>query len=400
MEVTIKKGKLEGEVLAPPSKSVAHRLLISAFISGNKYNIKNVELSEDIKATIGAISSLGAQCIVNGNTVQIETSELKKYATIDCNESGSTLRFMLPIAISVMENVKLVGAKKLFERPLNIYEDILNEQGIPFKKGDNFIEINGKLKPTDFKVAGNISSQFISGLIFSLSVLKGGSVTVIEPFESKPYVDLTVDALEKFGIYIENIGNTYTLKQIISKSDRTLEVDGDYSNAANLDAFNLVGGNVKVKGLAANSLQGDKVYKEYFELLKFGTPTLDISQCPDLGPILIAVAAINHGAKLVGTKRLKIKESDRGNVMKAELEKCGINLQVLENEIIVPNGIKGENFEFNSHNDHRIVMALSLILSKYGGKILGASAVNKSYPSYFEVLKELGSEVEIKNEDN
>ena len=139
MEVTIKKGKLEGEVLAPPSKSVAHRLLISAFISGNKYNIKNVELSEDIKATIGAISSLGAQCIVNGNTVQIETSELKKYATIDCNESGSTLRFMLPIAISVMENVKLVGAKKLFERPLNIYEDILNEQGIPFKKGDNFI---------------------------------------------------------------------------------------------------------------------------------------------------------------------------------------------------------------------------------------------------------------------
>ena len=396
MEVKISKGKAQGKVEAPPSKSVAHRYIISAFLSGGDYTISNIELSADIKATLGAIEALGCGYTVANTSVKIHKLNLKNLAEIDCNESGSTLRFMLPIAISLIDKVKLYGANKLFERPLNIYENILSAQGIEFKKAENSIELYGKLKPQDFVVEGTVSSQFISGLIFALAILKGGSVTVKEPFESKPYVDLTVDALKQFGINIKNVGNTYTLAEISNENCKKLKVEGDYSNAANLEAFSVVGGNVDVVGLNPNSLQGDKVYKEYFELLKSDTPTLDISQCPDLGPILIAVAALNHGAKLIGTKRLKIKESDRGNAMKAELKKCDINLQVLENEIIVPSGIVGNDFKFCSHNDHRIVMALSVVLSMYGGKIYGAEAVNKSFPSYFEVIKKLGLEVECR----
>ena len=394
MEVKINKGTAKGAVQAPPSKSVAHRLIISAFLTAREYTINNIELSADIKATLGAVKALGANFLVEGNSVKLNKQTLNPNAEIDCNESGSTLRFMLPIAISLTNNVKLYGAKKLFERPHKVYEDILTNQGIPFIKTENSIEIHGKLKPQDFVVDGNISSQFISGLIFALPILKGGSVTVKEPFESKPYVDLTVDALKRFGVNIEVVGNTYKLLNIEKQHSNILTVEGDYSNAANLDAFNLVGGNVKVGGLNPNSLQGDKVYKEYFKLLKSGAPTLDISQCPDLGPILIAVAVLNNGSKLTGTKRLKIKESDRGEAMREELKKCGVNLEVYENEIIVPNGIVGSNFKFASHNDHRIVMALSVILSKYGGKISGAEAVNKSYPSYFEVINKLGLEVE------
>ena len=171
-------------------------------------------------------------------------------------------------------------------------------------------------------------------------------------------------------------------------------IEGDYSNAAFLDAFNYIGSDVKVENLNADSLQGDRVYKEYFDAISKGTPTIDISDCPDLGPVLIACAALCNGAKLIGTKRLKIKESDRGVAMQTELSKFGVDIIVNEDEIIIPRTeIKAPKEILNCHNDHRIAMSLSILCSKVGGTLENAQCVNKSYPEFFDDIKTLGIQI-------
>ena len=410
MEKTINKSIAKGTVKAPPSKSMAHRYIICAALTKGESVISNVDFSEDIKATIDCIKTLGANVRVDGSNVFVDGKDsiLNRYIdakTLDdnthlvfqCRESGSSMRFFMGIAMILPVVSEFYGSETLRNRPFGIYEKILNESdNVSFERKEGKIEIKGEIKNLDFEVAGNISSQFITGLLLALSVKgKGGSIKLIPPVESRSYINMTIQALNEFGI---NTGwlddNTLYVKEGSSFINRNIEVEGDYSNAAFLDAFNLIGGEVKVLGLNEESLQGDKIYKDYFEKLLLEKATLDIADCPDLGPVLFAVAAANNGGLFTSTARLKIKESDRGSVMCEELAKFGIKTHMEENSIEIGSGIKAPSEELCGHNDHRIVMSLSLLLSLTGGKITEAEAVRKSYPGFFEDIKKLGISVD------
>lgn len=418
MKAIITPGKAKGEVFAPPSKSMAHRMLMGAGLAEGTSVIQNIDLSEDIKATLGILEALGCEYSIERRTVTMKGIGGKKKKVnrvLDAKESGSTLRFFIPILLSGGGKSKLTGAKSLFSRPLGIYEDICKEQGIFFHKTEDSLELDGKLMATHYRIPGNISSQFITGLLYALPLLEQDSVLeVIPPLESKAYIEMTLEALELYGIKVEKKENTYYILGNQTYQAVRGAVEGDYSNAAFLDAFNLIGGEVKVEGLKEDSLQGDKIYREYFGILQQGTvndylvelektslyksdlPSMDISECPDLGPILIGMAAAKQGAIFTGTKRLKIKESDRGTVMAEELKKFGIDVEVEENCIIVhPGQLQKPTEMLNSHNDHRIAMTLATLCTLTGGTIEDCMAVRKSFPGYYDTIQSLGIQVRI-----
>lgn len=398
MKAIFKPCKLKGITDAPPSKSMAHRYLIGAALSKQKCVISGVEFSEDILATIDCLRALGAEIEIEKDSVTVNSESFMKSISpvLNCRESGSTLRFLIPLALCLNKEITLQGSSRLFERPLGVYEKLCIENGFEFIKSNNSVTVCGNLKSGEYKISGDVSSQFITGLIFALIYLgEESSICVIPPFESRSYINLTLSALKLFGADIE-FKDQFTI--LIKKSklfSYSGSVEGDYSNAAFLDAFNYIGSNIKINNLNSDSLQGDKIYKTYFDEIIKGTPTLDISDCPDLGPVLIALSSLKNGAVLTGTDRLKMKESDRGQVMHNELVKLGGGLVFGENRITVPKQEFTENAELNGHNDHRIVMALALILSEYGGTVDGAEAVRKSYPSFFDDLKMLEAEVSL-----
>lgn len=379
---------------------MAHRMLMGAGLAGGTSVVRNIELSEDIKATLEILEALGAEYSINGTEVKmrgIGGKDIQASRVLNSRESGSTLRFFIPLILAGGKPCEFIGAKRLFERPLGIYEDICKNQGILFEKQDTGLKVNGQLQAANYKIPGNISSQFITGLLFALPLLQEDStLEMIPPVESKAYIELTLEVLETFGIVIIRKENTFYIPGRQNYHAKDVEVEGDYSNAAFLESFNLLGGNVKVEGLDENSKQGDRVYRDYFEALKKGTPILDISECPDLGPILMGMAAVLNGATFVGTRRLRIKESDRGTVMAEELEKFGIKVTVGENEICVFDGeLKAPNCTLESHNDHRIAMTMAVLASCTGGEIHEAESVRKSYPNFYDDIKKLGIMVDI-----
>ena len=401
MIVTIEKSTAFGEIKAPPSKSMAHRYLICAALS-EKSTVKNLDFSEDIKATLGCLEGLGARVKINGDTVSIggiSPSEPVLKKKLFCNESGSTLRFLIPLCLLKNEEITLTGTKRLFQRDLSVFEGICNAQGHKFLKTDADVTVNGRLSGGRYTVRGDISSQFVSGLMFALPLLEKESVIDITgKSESSSYLGLTLKALADFGVRISRIDeNTMYIKDSQSYKNRDLEVEGDYSNSAFFDAFNLIGGNVAVKGLNEDSTQGDKANKEFYPQLLKGKPEIDISDCPDLGPVLMTLAAVLKGAVFTGTHRLKIKESDRGMAMAEELSKFGCKVDVEEDRIeVFPCKLQKPILPLSGHNDHRIVMAVSLLCTLTGGKIYGAEAVSKSLPDYFDRLKKLG--IKLKEE--
>ncbi len=397
MTVTIKKSKAQGVVVAPPSKSAAHRALICGALSGGS-KIDNIEYSNDILATLDCLLALGAKIEKSGNTIQLGGLNpfASKEVILDCRESGSTLRFMIPLCMLSGKKIILKGSERLFARNLTIYEEIAEQNDILFDKGKDSLTVCGRLKSGDYKMAGNISSQFISGLLFALPLLEGDStLEIVDEYESEPYVDLTIKALSDFGVKISKCGHIYKIKGNKKYLPKDTTVEGDYSNAAFLDGFNLLGGSVNVTGLCKNSLQGDKIYKQMYDGLKSGKKQFDLSNCPDLAPVMFALSAVFGGAHFTGTKRLKIKESDRAAAMQTELKKFGIKVDVLENDVTVYGGeLKAPSETLCGHNDHRIVMALSLLCTLTGGCINEAESVAKSYPDYFEKIKSLGIVIE------
>lgn len=403
MTVTIKPSKAAGRITAPPSKSMSHRLLICAGMSLGESVIHSLAPSEDVLATIDCLKTMGVQVdfdIENGiaKVCGVDFRKSRPSAPLFCRESGSTLRFFLPLTLLSGERVTLTGAPSLMRRPMNVYSDLCARQDLSYVANENSITVRGVPKAGEYTVPGNISSQFISGLLFALPLLDGDSIISIRPpIESIPYIDLTLSALREFGVnagwkdektlFVEG-GQTFVAHECT--------VEGDYSNAAFLDGFNLLGGNVTVDGLRRDSLQGDKVYSEYYELLKTEAPLLHIGDCPDLGPVLFALAAAGNGGTFTGTKRLKIKESDRASAMAQELGKFGVYVKVEEDSVtIAPSALHPPAESLDGHNDHRIVMALSLLLSRTGGVIRGAEAVEKSFPTFFSVISGLGIEVTI-----
>ena len=398
MKVRIEKSKATGIVQAPPSKSFAHRLIISAAIAGDS-RVRNLSGSEDILATLDCVEALfGAEYRKEGSDIVFFSSDVKGSAkgALLCRESGSTIRFFVPLCLVKDTECVLYGSEKLLSRPMSVYEDICREQGLVFSHEGDHIRVCGPLRAGKFTVPGNISSQFISGLMFVLPLLSGDSeICIIPPVDSKPYIDITMKALERFGVKTEwKDSCTIYVKggQVYTPSDE--EVEGDYSNAAFLDALTLVGGGVEVTGLREDSAQGDKAYIEQFKAICDGTPEIDISDCPDLAPILMSMAAVKNGVRLTGTARLKIKESDRGAVMAEELAKFGVPVTVGEDDIIVEGGhFRAPTEALCGHNDHRVVMSMAVLCTLTGGEIIGAEACRKSYPDFFEVIKKLGIEV-------
>ena len=397
MKITVRPCRLSGTVNAPPSKSAAHRLLICAGLARGRSTVKNVAFSNDVLATLGCLRAIGAKTETDGNTVKIEGAGFPApLAPLDCRESGSTLRFFVPIALTSDKSFVFTGSERLFERPLNVYERLCGERGLKFEKKKTSLELRGPLGAGSFEVPGNVSSQFVSGLLFALPTLKNESVIAISgKLESAPYVDMTLDALKTAGIGIRRTENGFVIPggQRFAPFEKTVE--GDFSNAAFPDALGLIGHDVKVVGLEENSLQGDRVYREYFKLIQNGTPVLPVGDCPDLAPILMALAAFHNGAALTGTERLKMKESDRGEAMKTELEKFGARVTVRENTITVSGGIKAPKKPLSSHNDHRVAMSLFVLMTLFGGELDGAEATFKSWPDFYEVMKSLNAEVQI-----
>ncbi len=396
MRVTVKPGKASGVISAPPSKSMAHRLLICAGLSEGESIIHGISECEDVLATIDCLKAFGVSCVRDGDTVLVKGrnfAECEPTHTLFCRESGSTLRFFLPLCLLCGKEVSLGGAPYLLQRPMSVYEEMCREKGMTYKKDTDTITVKGPLPSGEYSVVGNISSQFISGLLFALPLVKGNStIKITPPIESRSYIELTLSALSEFGVEVSwTDENTLFIRGDQCYLPRETTVEGDYSNAAFLDALNLLGGSVSVCGLNEKSIQGDAVYKEHFRLLSSGTPTIHIGDCPDLGPILFAMAAAKNGGTFKGTKRLRIKESDRAQTMAEELRKFGAEVSVYEDTVVVaPTRFYAPATALNGHNDHRIVMALTLLLTLTGGCIDGAEAVAKSFPDFFEFLRSLG----------
>ncbi len=398
MRLTISKSTAKGIIEAPPSKSLAHRYIICAGLSEGKSVVSNISLSEDIRATIDCIRALGREVTVEGDKVTVHAGKIAYGDRIvfPCRESGSTMRFFMGIAMALDTESVFEGSETLRNRPMSVYEDIAAKEGISFVKEASCIRLKGSLSAGEYAVKGNISSQFITGLLYGLSLIDGKSLIKIEPpIESRSYIELTLQALRTFGVKAAWLDDdSLEIEGGASYKACDVRVEGDFSNAAFLDAFNVLGGDVRVEGLNDDSSQGDKVYREIYKGYEAGVVSADISDCPDLGPVLFALAAASKGGSFTGTKRLKIKESDRGTVMCEELSKFGVDTYMEDNLIIIGGGkLKRPAVALDGHNDHRIVMSLVLLLTLTGGEIEGAEAVRKSYPDFFEDIKKLGIEV-------
>ena len=354
-----------GRVSAPPSKSMAHRALLCAALSDGS-TVSNLAYSKDIEATAGCLKALGANIEQKGEQMYLgglDPFAPPENAVLFCNESGSTLRFFLPLCMLSGRRITLTGSRRLFQRPLSIYERIAQDQGIAWHQTDDSVTVCGKLQSGTYQVPGDVSSQFITGLLYALVLLKGDStLEVTGDFESASYVDLTLSALADFGITIRREGRVFHIPGGQKPKACSYTVEADCSNAAFLDACNLLGGQVQVLGISADTLQGDRVYRTMYQQLEKGIRQFDLSDCPDLGPVMFAMAAAKGGATFTGTARLRIKESDRSAAMAQELEKFGIGVTVEENTVTVHAGkLQTPSQPLCGHNDHRIVMSLALL---------------------------------------
>lgn len=398
--VTIHPGTARGIFVAPPSKSAAHRALICAGLAKGESVIENIFLSDDIAATVDCLQALGAHIHIDGNTAHVTgctPTTRQKSTTLPCRESGSTLRFFLPLALLSDAPVVMTGSERLMQRPLDVYETLGQTHHFSITHRSHEILVQGSLSPGVFSLRGDISSQFVTGLCFALPLLTQDSqICLLPPVESQSYIALTRIILEIFGVRTESPDR----HNIIIPGNQHYHatrytVEGDYSGAAFFHALNTLGGHVNIQGLHPDSTQGDRVGTVLLSELQKGYAHIDLSDCPDLAPILFAVAGLLHGATFTGTHRLKIKESDRAHAMQQELKKCGISLDVGENEVIVHGSTPHfPSAPIEAHNDHRIVMAMAVLLTQTGGVIQDAQVVRKSMPDFFARLEALGITVE------
>ena len=426
MEATvaaIEPGRLAGTAAVPPSKSAAHRAVVCAALAAGTSHIGNVEFSQDILATLGAAQQLGAKVERGEHELTITgRGNADGFATITrpvfCNESGSTLRFILPLFSLTAQKVRFTGAGRLMQRPQEIYAQLFERQGLRFEQNEQGITIFGRLCPGTFTLPGNVSSQFISGLLFALPLLAGDSALhLIPPVESRSYIEMTRAAQRRFGVESRwQDENTLFIPggQKYRPCDYTVE--GDYSQAAFPAVLGAVLGGVILKGLSADTLQGDAAILDIlrrcgasfrttdagivFEKAPLHGVDIDLADCPDLGPVLMVLGLLCEGTTTIrNAERLRIKESDRIAAMEAELRACG---GVLESEggIITIHGcadsLHAPAAPLHGHNDHRVVMSLAVLALAAGLELSidDAEAVQKSWPHFFEAIKPLGAEVE------
>ena len=422
MRARITPAKIDsGNITIPPSKSLAHRAIICACLAPGRSVISNIDYSVDIRATIEGMRHLGASIKEDKDTLFIDGIETFQYAgdVVNCHESGSTLRFFLPLFSLTGKRATFSGSKRLIERPQNVYEMLFQEQGIDFVRTYPNIIIDGRLKPGELTLKGNVSSQFITGLLFALPLLEADSKIHIEPpFESRSYVDLTIQMLKRFQIIVE-YEDAYTLaikgNQQYQPTD--VLVEGDYSQLVFWASLGVLNHSVETHGLDLHSLQGDKKTIDIFQSMNAGIKVLDdgyqfcpgtlngtvidLNDCPDLGPMLFALATQANGkTTFQNAGRLRIKESDRIEAMETELKKLGCSISSTFGTVTITGPVKLQgNVTLHGHNDHRIVMALSILATIADEPITidDAQAISKSYPGFFKDLASCGIFIEFAN---
>ena len=421
MLVTISPpARIGGTVSAPPSKSMAHRAVLCSALAKGISHIENLEFSKDISATLAAAGQLCARVESGPADVLVEGLGHFRpvFGPVDCCESGSTLRFLIPLASLTGQSITFVGRGRLMERPQSVYETLYREQNLHFEQANGQLTVAGSLRSGEYTLAGNVSSQFISGLLFALPLLAGDSTLhLIPPVESRSYIEMTRAAQAAFGVTSHWLDDTtLCIPGGQQYHPRDYIVEGDYSQAAFLAVLGAVKGGITLTGLAAETLQGDAAILDIlrrcgakftrteaglvFEQAPLHGVDIDLADCPDLGPVLMVLGLLCEGTTVIrNAERLRIKESDRIAAMEAELRAVGglveseggtITVQGCADRLHAPAGV------LHGHNDHRVVMSLAVLSLATGIPLTvdDAEAITKSWPNFFEAIKPLGAEVE------
>lgn len=406
--VTIRPRPLTGKVTPPPSKSQAHRLLLCAALAQGESTVKNVAFSQDIRATLGCMEALGARWNqISANCVSISgvlVDDVWQGALprMDCGESGSTLRFLIPIALAVAGGGVFTGRGRLMQRPQKPYFDLFDEKGIFYEQKEDTLVVRGKLEPGEYRLPGDVSSQFFTGLLYALSLLDGPSTIIsTTALESVDYINMTIDTMAKAGVHVECGPDKKSYYIMPEKYNHLSEsVEADWSQAGFWYAAQALGSEVELEGMNHDSAQGDMVVAYHFRsLTQAGEVTIDVSDCPDLVPPLAVMAAVRKGdTHIVNAARLRIKESDRLATVTATLNALGAEVEEFPDSLTIrgKDRLKG-GVDVDCCNDHRIAMmaAIAAIRCETPITLLGAQCVNKSYPNFWEHYQMLGGDLDV-----
>ena len=388
MNVTILPGTLKGAVTPPSSKSQTHRAVLALMLAQGAGKLSNLAVSQDIQATQDCVAALKS-----GQPAQADGLPL-----LDCGESGSTLRFLIPVALAVRGGGHFTGRGRLMERPQGPYIRLFEEKGISWNQEGACLTVAGQLEPGVYALPGNVSSQFITGLLYALPLLPGDSrIVLTTPLESRGYVDMTLDMLRRFDIKVEEQEDGFLVPGNQTYQARDLTLEADWSGAAFWYAANFLGAQVDIQGLNPDSVQGDRqIGTLYWKLARPGNVDIDLSQCPDLAPPLAVMAAVRkRTTRFVNAGRLRMKESDRLETIARTLNALGAKAQVGEDTLILEGLDHLEGGTVDGCNDHRIAMmaAVAAVACKEPVTILGAECVKKSYPRFWEDYTALGGEI-------
>ena len=392
MDIIIKPRKLRGEIRIIPSKSQAHRLLICAAFADRPTQLCCPDTNRDMEATAACLRALGAEVRLTDSGYRVyPAQQIPKTATLPCGESGSTLRFLLPVvgALGVDGTFLLEG--RLASRPLSpLWEEMERMGCLLTRPTENTVRCQGKLQAGSYSIDGGVSSQFITGLMLALTLLPGKSqLTITGKVESRPYIALTKQAMSLFGVHGEQLGGQGF------RSPGDLAVEGDWSNGAFFLTANALGSELSIRGLDSGSVQGDRAVVEILKQMDLGCPTISAADIPDLVPILSVAAACKKGAVFTDTARLRLKESDRVASVCAMLHSLGAKAEAAENSLTVyPSALSGGTVD--ACNDHRIAMSAAIAATTAKGMvtILGAQCAGKSYPTFWDEYARLGGHYE------
>ena len=407
MDIAIEPGTLRGRVEVPASKSAAHRALICAALAGGESTLSPIQPIKDILVTLDAVRALGAQASLSDRTVTVQGGlERPPQADIDCVESGSTLRFLVPIACALGIGARFFGTGQLPRRPMSPLTDERARHGAVIGRGGGeILSVGGRLSPGSYRLAGNISSQYITGLLLALPLLEGGSELLLtSPLESAGYVDMTIETMSQFGVQVEIVPGGYRVEGGQRYSPRSCAIEGDYSGAAFWLCADALGSQVEVAGLNPGTLQGDRKIVGILEKMRTGQDSLrgteiDVSQVPDLMPVLAATAAFAEGVTTItGAARLRIKESDRLATVTEGLQALGAQVEEHSDRLVISgkDRLRG-GCTVSSYGDHRVAMALSIAALRCDRPvtITGAHCVEKSYPDFYKDFKQLGGNCHV-----
>ena len=400
MDICIEPRHLAGTVRVPASKSMAHRAIICAALADGTSHIRGISFAKDIHATRGVIPALGVASQTEGDTITIRgIARPAASAVADCCESGSTLRFLIPVAAALGVTTEFRGQGRLPQRPITPYLREMGKRGVTFAYDQTMpFTISGRLQSGIYELEGDISSQFITGLLFALPLLSGGSeIRLLSRLGSKPYADMTLDCMRRFGVTAEETADGYRIPGGQTYRPADVTVEGDFSQAAFFYAANAMGADIILQNIPQRSAQGDRkgveILREMWYNKKDRIFQIDASDIPDLVPILsVAAGVCGSTVEIVGAKRLRIKESDRLETTAALVNALGGDCTVREDGLLIRPVPRYHGGTVDSAGDHRIAMSAAIAAAFADGPVIikGAESVEKSYPAFFEDYQALG----------